>query len=43
VAHYEQVNNNQFIIDVNNLLAQIYIVKIVFVDNSIANQKLIIE
>ena len=43
VAHYEQVNNNQYIIDVNNLLAQIYIVKIIFVDNSIANQKLIIE
>jgi len=43
VAHYEQVNDNQYIIDVNNLLAQIYIVKIVFVDNSIANKKLIIE
>ncbi|MDI3544976.1 MAG: hypothetical protein PWP68_393 [Rikenellaceae bacterium] len=43
VAHYEQVNNNQYIIDVNDLLAQIYIVKIIFVDNSIANQKLIIE
>ncbi|MDI6832685.1 MAG: lamin tail domain-containing protein [Bacteroidales bacterium] len=43
VAHYEQVNNNQYIVDVNNLLAQIYIVKIVFIDNSVANQKLIIE
>jgi hypothetical protein len=43
VAHYEQVNNNQYTLDVNDLLAQIYIVKIVFVDNSIANKKLIIE
>ncbi len=43
VAHYEQVNNNQYTLDVNDLLAQIYIVKIVFVDNSIVNKKLIIE
>jgi hypothetical protein len=43
VAHYVQVNNNQYTIDINSLASQMYIVKIIFEDNSISNQKLIKE
>jgi len=43
VANYGQVNNNQYTIDINNWASQMYIVKIIFEDNSISNQKLIKE